>query len=187
MPKSVDEMAASLTRNLEEKTGNSIEEWVRVARQSGETRHMKILKYLQDNHDLTFGYANTIATMARVPEGEAPKTGDNLVDAQYSQKESLRPIYDAIIEGISGFGDDIEISPKKSYVSIRRSKQFALVQPSTRTRVDIGIKIKDCEPTGRLEAAGSWNSMVSHRVRLTDVHQVDDELLGWLRLGYDQA
>ena len=187
MPKSVDEMAASLTRNLEEKTGKSIEEWVRIARQSGETRHMKILKYLQDNHDLTYGYANTIATMARVPEGEAPKTGDNLVDAQYSQKESLRPIYDAIIEGISGFGDDIEISPKKSYVSIRRSKQFALVQPSTRTRVDIGIKIKDCEPTGRLEAAGSWNSMVSHRVRLTDVHQVDDELLGWLRLGYDQA
>ena len=125
--------------------------------------------------------------MARVPEGDAPKTGGDLIEAQYSNKEDLLPIYDAIIEGISGFGDDIEISPKKSYVSLRRSKQFALVQPSTKTRVDIGIKIKDCEPAGRLEAAGSWNSMVSHRVRLTDVNQVDEELLSWLRMGYEQA
>jgi hypothetical protein len=187
MPKSVDEMAATLVKNLEAQTGKSIDEWVKIARDSGETKHMKMLKYLQANYDLTYGYANTIASLAREPEGEAPKTGDDLVEAQYSQKANLRPIYDAIIDAVEGFGDDIEISPKKMYVSLRRSKQFALVQPSTKTRVDVGIKIKDFEPTGRLETAGSWNSMVTHRVRVTDVDQVNDELIAWLRKGYSKA
>ena len=187
MPKSVDEMAASLTKNLEESTGKSMDEWVKIARESDETKHMKMLKYLQENYGISYGYANTIATQARIPEGEAPKSGDDLLDAQYSKKESLRPIYDAIIAGVEGFGDDVEISSKKAYVSLRRSKQFALVQPSTKTRVDVGIKIKGYEPTGKLEAAGSWNSMVSHRVRVTAVDQVDDELIGWLRLAYEEA
>ena len=187
MPKSLDEMAASLVKNLEDQTGKSIDEWVKIARDSGETRHMKMLKYLQTNYDLTYGYANTISSLAREPEGGAPQTGDDLVEAQYSQKSDLRPIYDAIVHAVDGFGDDVEVSPKKAYVSLRRSKQFALVQPSTKTRVDVGIKIKDFEPTGRLEAAGSWNSMVTHRVRVTDVDQVDDELITWLRKGYDEA
>ena len=75
----------------------------------------------------------------------------------------------------------------KSYVSLRRSKQFALVQPSTRTRVDLGINLKGDDPAGRLEASGSFNAMVSHRVRLTEADEVDAEVTGWLREAYDRA
>ena len=85
------------------------------------------------------------------------------------------------------FGNDIEIAPKKAYVSLRRNKQFALIQPSTKTRVDIGINLKGREPAGRLEASGSFNAMVSHRVRVAGVDEVDEELLGWLRAAYDAA
>ena len=99
----------------------------------------------------------------------------------------MRPIYNAIITSVEGFGEDIEVSPKKTYVSLRRRVQCALVQPSTNTRVDVGIKIKGCDPTERLEPSGSFNSMVTHRVRVTDVEQVDDELVGWLRLAYEEA
>jgi hypothetical protein len=85
------------------------------------------------------------------------------------------------------FGADVELDPKKAYVSVRRNKQFALVQPSTKTRVDVGIQLKGAPPAGRLEASGSWNAMVSHRVRVESVAEVDAELIGWLKEAYAKA
>ena len=79
------------------------------------------------------------------------------------------------------------MSPKKAYVSLRRNKQFAIVQPSTATRLDVGLNLKGVAPGGRLEASGSFNSMVSHRVKLDSVKGADKELIGWLKLAYDQA
>ncbi|MFZ1395248.1 MAG: DUF5655 domain-containing protein, partial [Candidatus Promineifilaceae bacterium] len=102
-------------------------------------------------------------------------------------KESLRPIYDALITAINEFGDDVHIAPKNSYVSLRRSKQFGLIQPSTKTRVDVGINLDGDVIGGRLEKSGSFNSMVSHRVRLTSLDEVNDALIGWLRQAYEQA
>lgn len=60
-------------------------------------------------------------------------------------------------------------------------------QPSTKTRVDVGIRLKGREAGERLEASGSFNAMVSHRVRVTAADQVDQELIGWLREAYDAA
>ncbi len=99
----------------------------------------------------------------------------------------MRPIYEAIIEAVQAFGEDVELAPKKSYVSVRRSKQFAILQPSTKTRFDVGINLKDTPPSGRLETSGSFNSMVSHRVRLESLDGVDAELVGWLRSAYEGA
>ncbi len=111
-----------------------------------------------------------------------------LVDNQYSgAKSELRPIYEAIVSAVSDFGDDVEIAPKKAYVSLRRSKQFGLIQPSTKTRVDVGIILKGFEPEGRLEASGSFNSMCSHRVRITDPAEVNAELFNWLKKAYEAA
>jgi hypothetical protein len=51
----------------------------------------------------------------------------------------------------------------------------------------VGIQLKGVEPKGRLEAAGSWNGMVSHRVRLESVKGVDNELTAWLKAAYEKA
>ena len=102
-------------------------------------------------------------------------------------KAALRPIYDLLVKKIEAFGADVELAPKKAYVSLRRSLQFGLIQPSTATRVDVGMNLKGVAPRGRLEPSGSFNSMCSHRVRLESVKQVDAELLGWLRQAYDHA
>lgn len=72
-------------------------------------------------------------------------------------------------------------------LSLRRSKQFGLIQPSTATRVDVGLNLKGTAPKGRLEASGSFNSMCTHRVRLEAAKDVDAELIGWLRKAYDNA
>jgi hypothetical protein len=99
----------------------------------------------------------------------------------------LRPIHDRLVEIVQSFGGDVELVPKKGYVSARRSKQFAILQPSTRDRYDLGLKLKGVEPAGRLELSGSFNAMVSHRVRLQDASEIDAEVLAWLRQAYDQA
>ena len=88
---------------------------------------------------------------------------------------------------MSGFGADVELAPKKAYVSLRRNKQFGLVQPSTKTRVDVGINLKDVAATERLEKSGSFNAMVSHRVRLASPTEVDAELIAWLKQAYERA
>ncbi len=188
MAKSPEEMAASMVRNISEKTGHSLEHWLKILAASGLEKHGQKVKLLKSEHGITHGFANLIAHKAsQATSGGAPAATD-LVAQQYAgPKEGLRPIYDALIDAVQTFGDDVEISPKKTYVSLRRKKQFALVQPSTRTRVDVGINLKGEEPEERLEASGSFNAMVSHRVRLTDVNEADDELIAWLRLAYERA
>lgn len=78
-------------------------------------------------------------------------------------------------------------SPTNSYISLlRKGKKFAIVQV-TFERMDIGIKLKEAKTTGRFEAAGAWNAMVTHRVRIMNPEQIDAEILGWLKQAYDQA
>jgi hypothetical protein len=181
-----EEQLQSMLRNLEEKTGKALKHWLAVVKKSGLDKHGAIVKMLKSDHGMTHGYANLVAHEA-LSSAASGGAEDDLVEAQYTGKEGLRPIWDRIAAKVEGFGGDVELAPKKAYVSLRRAKQFGLVQPSTKTRVDVGINLKGVDPTGRLEASGSFNAMVSHRVRLESVAEVDDELIGWLRDAYDAA
>lgn len=186
MAKSPDEQAAAMIANLKEKTGKTLEQWVQIAKKSGEEKHGAIVKHLKADHGMTHGFANLVAHKAlKSDAGSAAGGDDALIAAQYAgPKADLRPIYDAIIKAISAFGGDVEIAPKKTYVSLRRNKQFALIQPSTKTRVDLGINLKDVDATGKLEAAGSFNAMVSHRVRLEKPADVNALVKAWLKKAY---
>lgn len=190
MGKSPEEQTAAMIANLPEKTGHSADEWSKLVMASGKAKHGEIVKWLKSEHGVTHGYANLIAHLVLNAGSGAQNSasdGDALIDAQYAGKESLRPIYAALRDRLTAFGSDVEFAPKKAYVSVRRSKQFALIQPSTRTRVDIGIQNKGRKTEGRLEDSGKWSAMVSHRVRLEDTSGVDDELMGWLREAYEKA
>ena len=188
MPKSIDDMKDKMIANLEENTGTSLGEWIKNVEKSGIKKHKEIINYLKENHGLTYGFANMVALKARESWEGAPAQGDDLIDAQYAgSKADLRPIYERLVAATLKFGSDLEISPKKAYVSLRRNKQFAILQPSTKTRLDVGINLKGKEATDRLEPSDSFNAMVSHRVRVTAETQVDDELIAWLREAYEEA
>jgi len=177
-------MLASMVANMKEKTGKTLEEWLVITKAASLEKHGQIVKMVKTEYGVTHGFANLIAH--ETLKSDQPVETVDLADAQYAgAKAGLRPIYDKILAITQTFGGDVEISPKKAYVSLRRNKQFAIVQPSTKTRVDVGINLKGQDPTPRLEASGSFNSMVSHRVRITDQDQVDDELAGWLRAAYN--
>ena len=189
MADKIDAADQNMISNLEEKYGKTIDEWIAVVEASGEEKVGARVKYLKTEHGFTHGYANLVAMLAKdKAEQAAGDVPDDPVDALYAgDKAHLRPIYDAILSNVQKFGKDVEESPKRTYVSLRRNKQFAIVQPSTKTRVDVGLVIKELDPDGRLEAAGSWNSMCTHRVRLESADEVDGELLEWLRTAYDAA
>ena len=150
---STDSQIATMEANIHEKTGKPVSHWVKLAKSAGLEKHGQIVKYLKTDHGFTHGYANLVAHQALKSSADPQDDGD-LVAAQYAgPKADLKPVYDKVIKAAQGFGKDVEVAPKKAYVSLRRKKQFALVQPSTKTRVDLGINLKGKEPGGRLEAS----------------------------------
>jgi len=189
MSDKIDQATQNMIKNLEEMTGRTMAEWIAVVEASGEEKVRARINFLKSEHGLTYGYANLIAMLAKdKAETASGAVPDNLVDALYAgDKADLRPIYNKILAAAMKFGPDVVESPKRTYISLRRNKQFALVQPTTKTRVDIGLVLKDTEPAGRLEPAGSWNSMCTHRVQVESADGVDQELLSWLKKAYDAA
>ena len=189
MAKSPEEMANSMIANMKEKTGKTLEQWITLAKKSGERKHGGIVKHLKTEHGMTHGFANLVAHKTlKSDAGSASGGDDGLVAAQYAgPKADLKPIYDALIKAVNTLGKDVEVSPKKSYVSLRRNKQFALIQPSTKTRVDLGLNMKDAPAKGRLEKSGSFNAMVSHRVRLEKPGDIDKDVKAWLKKAYAES
>jgi len=183
----IEDATATMIANLPEKTGKPLEAWLKLVAKSKLAKHGEIVSMLKAEHGVGHGFANLIAHKALASDAGS-QDGEDLVAAQYSgAKAVLKPIHDKLVKVIEAFGDDVELSPKKAYVSLRRSKQFGLIQPSTATRLDVGLVLKGVAPSGRLEAAGSWNAMVTHRVKLSSAADVDTELKAWLKAAYAAA
>jgi hypothetical protein len=183
----VEDATANMIANMPEKTGKSLDEWLKVVTKAKLSKHGEIVGMLKADHGMGHGFANLVAHKALASDAGS-RDSDDLVDAQYAgPKAALKPTYDKLIGIVEGFGKDIELSPKKAYVSLRRSKQFGLIQPSTATRLDLGLNLKGVAPKGRLEASGSWNAMCSHRVKLASAADVDAEVKAWLKQAYDAA
>jgi predicted transport protein len=187
MARDSDASFGAMETSLKEKTGKTLDEWVTMARASGLEKHGEIVKFLKEAHGITHGYANMIAHSLKQSAAALSDDRDAFIEQQYAgPKDALRPIYERLLQEILDFGDDIQVVPMKAYVSLRRGKQFAIIQPTTRTRVDVGLKLKGVAPSQRLNEGG-FNGMVSHLVKVTGLDDIDAELVGWLREAYEGA
>ena len=167
--------------NLPQNTGRSLTDWFTVLDASGLAKHTELMNHLKTEHGLGHGFANAIVLQFR--NRGVSQADDALVDAQYvGPKAALRPIYDELIAAIAAFGTDVEIAPKKTSVSLRRHKQFAVIEPASAKRLQLGINLADAAPTDRLLLAGG---MCTHKVSVTSLADVNDELRGWLRAAYE--
>jgi predicted transport protein len=188
MAQEIDPQVQTMIDNMPEKTGKTLEEWFALLKKSGLEKHGEMMKLMKGEHGVTHGFANTIALLYRQQAEGGPASDAELVASQYAgAKAGLKPLYEQIVKTVQGFGGDVELAPKKAYVSLRRSKQFGIVQPSTKERLDIGLILKGVEPEGRLEAGSNWNSMCTHRIRLHSADEFDDEVVGWLKEAYERA
>lgn len=184
---SLDKAHATQIANIEKSTGKTLNEWIAAVNKSGLQKHGELVSFLKENHGFTHGNANMVVHYARQSHAGAEENDTDWIAEQYKGKENLKSWYDRIINEISQFGNDVELAPKKAYVSLRRKKQFAVIQPSNKTRLDIGLNIKGVTPSGNAEAAGSWNSMCTHRIKVEDEAFINSELINWIKQAYEQA
>ncbi len=174
---------ATMKANLLKNTGKSIDQWADLVRNSGLAKHGEQMTLLKETHGLGHGYANLICHTAK---GSLDVPENDLLADQYAGREALRPVYDALEAHARTLGREVEISPKKTSVAFRRSKNFAVATPASKTRIDLGLNLKGTVPTARLleEKPGA---MCTHKVRIESVADLDAELKGWLKAAYEKA
>ena len=184
----IDAALQSQIRNIEAAYGKPLDHWFAVIDASGLTKHNEIVAMLKADHGLAHGAAHRISLLARQRDEASAAAPPDPADALYAgAKAGLRPLHDALLSQIRALGA-FDIAPKKGYLSLRRRKQFAMVQPSTTSRIDLGLIMPTTTPaTGRLEPAAKFNPLFTHRVRVTAATDLDDELQGWIATAYALA
>jgi len=188
---SLDQARETQLRNIEAKTGRTLDELRTLIAQSGLAKHGEIRSMLMEKLGLGYGDANSLVHFALASDGQAAavaagKSSDQVLDEIYSDKKApLRPIHDKLMTAISRFGE-FEIAPKKGYVSLRRKKQFAMIGPVTAARIEVGLNMKGVPVTDRL-IAEKPGGMCQYKVKVSDAAQVDAELVGWIKHAYESA
>jgi hypothetical protein len=178
------EMWAASARQLKERTGDDVDIWNRRILNQG-LNDEKSLRHWLAEQGVT-GYAQTLLVMERFgyPEHYLA-SGNDLIDAQYADRPQLKPIFDAILRAATSLGG-VTIQARKTYVSLMTPRRtFARIQPTTRNRVDLGLRLEGQEPGGRLVPSHIQETM-HVQIELTSPGEVDAEVLEWLQLAYDQ-
>jgi len=186
---SLDQAVQTQINNIQKKTGKSFDELSAIVKKSGLTKHGEIRDMLKETLGLGHGDANALVHAVLQSDGTRAaqgKGGDAVLDEIYSgAKAGFRPIHEKLLKEIGKFGE-FEVVPKKGYVSLRRKKQFAMIGPKTNIRFEVGINAKDFKKNTRLSEQPK-GSMCNYIVSLTDVKEVDSELVAWLKSAYEGA
>lgn len=193
-----DPIAATVTqlRNIQARTGMTIAQLHAAVATSGAGKHGEKRSWLMERFKLGYGDANTVVHFIDKPlpdlggGGAAPAAApdadaDPLAALYAGAKAGLRPLHEAVMARVRGFGA-FEEAPKKTYVSLRRKKQFAMVGPATKDSVEIGLNAKDLPAHPRLKVQPP-GGMCQATTRISSAADVDDMLTGWLRQAYDAA
>jgi hypothetical protein len=185
----MDKALQTQLTNIEKKTGKTLAELTKLVTSSGHTKHGAIRDWLKQELGLGHGDANTLVHVALQSaagtSAEAEDEGAATGRIYTGPKTGLRPVHDAVMTAVRALGP-FEIAPKKTYLSLRRKKQFAMVGPGTNTRVEVGLNMKGVPGTTRLEALPP-GGMCQYKVKLTRADEVDAELVGWIRRAYDES
>ncbi len=182
-----DKALETQIKNIEAKTERSLSDLTRFISSSTLTKHSDLREMIKEKFNLGYGDANLLVHLAKTSIPNAgEKSVDDVAGEIYSGKKSeLRPIHDEVMNRIHKLGE-FEIAPKKKYLSLRRKKQFAMVGPASKDRIEVGLNMKGIESTPRLESLAP-GGMCRYRVYLSQTSDVDYELMGWIKIAYDSA
>lgn len=183
----MDQAIQTMIDNLKKNTGKSLDEWIVIVRKEKLEKHGEILKFLKSNHGFTHGFANLVAHKTLKSDAGSAEDTDDLIRQQYKGKEHFLPLYHKLRADIEALGDDVEFAPKKTYVSVRRKKQFAMLVPATKTRYELGINLKGQEPSGLLKLDTKSSGMVTHSIIINHEEQYSKEVHDWLKKAYEAA
>ena len=189
-------MVEKWVAGLETETGRSLEEWVALLKKEGPKDSKARRGWLKTKHKFGTNSASWIVDQAEGRAGNEDTPGAYLasaakyVEKQYAgPKEKLHPIYDALVELARSQGVDVKVCPCQTIVPLYRNHVFAQIKPTTNSRVDFGLaltKYKGKYPKRLVDTGGlAKKDRITHRIELTDVSQIDDDLKKWLKTAYD--
>jgi len=185
---SPSDMMNSVRDSMKERTGKTLEEWVEVVKVSGidPLDQKSVRNWLKSEHGILQNSQWAIADAAARAAGWVRPSVEGYIDAQYQgEKAVLRPIFDARREIIEGLGEDVAVEGRGGYTPFVRKRQFIAVQASSKTRVDLGLRFKEA-PESALLSTSSLPGQSTHKVGLSSVEDITDELVGLIRLAYEQ-
>ena len=176
--------------SIKAKTGLDPDDFRRIAAEKGylddSVKVATIIEWLKSDYGLGSGHAMAIVGVLGKQKGADLAPDERLAKQFGGAKSAWRPTYDTLLVALREHGP-VDEAATNTYISLLRgAAKFAIVAV-TADRLDVGIKLKGATTTDRLEESGAWNSMVTHRVRVTESSQLDPELLGWLERAYDAA
>jgi Domain of unknown function (DUF5655)/Domain of unknown function (DUF4287) len=181
-------MEAASIANLQKKTGKTLEEWVQIVKQSGPPTENERAAWLKAEHGMGTNTAGWIAERAEGkgrPEDYDPEA---LVDSMFAgPKAGLRPVYEELLTLALGIGPDVTASPGKTIVPLYRRHVFAQLKSTTRTRIDLGLALRDTPAAGRLIDTGgrAKGDRITHRIPITSLVEIDEEVKHWLQVAYE--
>ena len=187
-------LVQSVIAGMKQKTGRSIDEWVRLSKNDGPAGQKELTAWLKREHGLGANYASWIADRAAGKSdatedaGEYLKHAQDYVDSMYAgPKEHLRAIYDEMLTFAKTLGPDIGVSPCQTIVPIYRNHVIAQIKPTTRTRIDLGLALKDRKTPKRLINTGGFEKKdrITHRIEIITLGDFDDEAKRWMKTAYD--
>ncbi len=185
--------------SLKEKTGRSLEEWVKFINKEGPATEEERRDWLKKEHKLGTNAASWLAqrSFGKGDEEDTPegylKIAPVYVDRMYTgAKSALRPIHDALVAEGRAVAKDVKICPCETIVPMFRNHVFAQIKPSTRTRIDLGFALGAMLKQGkkvpkRLEDTGGFakKDRITHRIPITSLDDIDDDVRKWLRKAYE--
>ena len=179
---------------LPAKTGRSLDEWLKLIKNSGLKTEVERRDWLKSEHGLGTNSAWWLAQRAagKGAEDSDPeaylRAAEGYVEKMFSgPKASLRPIYEALLKLGLSMGRDAKACPCQTIVPLYRKHVFAQIKPTTQTRIDMGFALKDLKATGRLIDTGGFakKDRITHRIAITSLADIDDEVKRWMRHAYE--
>jgi hypothetical protein len=188
-------MTQKWVAELKQKSGRSLDEWLRLIKKSGPKDEKSRRDWLKTEHGLGTNYASWLAERAegKGSDVDDPDTylaaAEGYVEQMFSgAKAALRPIYDEILKVGLKVSEDVKACPCQTIVPLYRNHVFAQIKPTTTKRIDIGFALGDMKPKGRLIDTGGFakKDRITHRIPLESVADIDDEVKHWLTVAYDR-
>ena len=179
---------------LPEKTGRSLDEWLRFIQETGPATEKERREWLKTEHKLGTNTAWWLAERSLGKGEEASDPEAYLTEAlRYVEdmfaggKAPLRPIYEELLKLGLSMGADVKACPGQTIVPLYRNHVFAQIKPTTKTRIDLGFALKDTPATGRLLDTGGFakKDRITHRIPITSLAEIDDEVRRWLKVAYE--
>ena len=181
-------MMAAVTDSMKERTGKSLEEWVALVQASGvDPLDQKAVRHwLKSEHGVLQNSQWAIADAAARAAGWVRPSVEEYINSQYEgAKAKLRPLFDALRDIIENQGEDVRVEGRGGYTPFVRRRQFAVLQASTKTRIDLGLRFTD-PPESALLNPGNPPGQCSHKIAIHSLEDITQEVKKFINLAYNQ-